>query len=504
MRIRTFAIWAALCVVASSAGAMAVPLPSAKGDPGVAGIWVDPGTALAQGELSHFSAGGTLVVDGRLGHASLARATRGATGETFLFTSVTASDPPGAVAPPMHLALVIDRSGSMAGAKLANAIAAAVTAVERMRDGDTVSVVSFDDKARVVVPPTNVTAASRPGIEASVRGIRLGGETCISCGLEEAMTELDGAALGHDEVDRVLLISDGEATVGVKDGPGLRSIASRMRDRGMTISTIGVDLNFDEKVMAAIAQEGNGRHYFVANASALPGVFTQEFDALAALVASDAGLSVELAPGVEVEEVFDRSFRREGARVVVPFGTFSAKQEKTVLMRLRVPAGQDGVQPVARVGLAYRDLGRHADGHCDGDLALVVTSDGTEQRDIDPFVAGRLERARTVRALTDANKLFEQGKVDEARASLAHRQQQLAKTESTALAASRLAPKPAAASVSLADEFESQKAAIATAQSGFANASVTTPLAGTAAPPPSPQAKGALKANQANASDMGF
>ena len=94
--------------------------------------------------------------------------------------------------------------------------------------------------------------------------------------------------------------------------------------------------------MAALADEGNGRHYFVANASGLPAVFAQEFDDILASVAKEAELAIELAPGVEVAEVFDRSFRREGSKIIVPFGTFSAKQEKTVLVKLRVPADREG------------------------------------------------------------------------------------------------------------------------------------------------------------------
>src|SRR5262249_59285645 len=131
--------------------------------------------------------------------------------------------------------------------------------------------------------------------------------------------------------------------------------------------------------------------------------------------AGDAELSVELPPGVEVDQVFDRTFRREGSRVIVPFGTFSAKQEKTVLMKLRVPADREGVQPVVDVKLAYRDLVQKTDGSCAGALALMVTSDAaTVQKDLDPFVAARLERSRTAQTLTEANLLFQQGRVAEA------------------------------------------------------------------------------------------
>src|SRR5262249_46312798 len=157
---------------------------------------------------------------------------------------------------------------------------AAVEMVERMRDGDSVSVVSFDTQSTVVVPPTLTSSVTRASIETAIRSVRLGGDTCISCGLEEGMRMIDRTALGPDRVSRMILLSDGATNNGIRDIGGLRAMAGRMRDKGVSISTIGVDVDFDEKVMAAIAVESNGQHYFVANPSGLAAIFAQEFDTL--------------------------------------------------------------------------------------------------------------------------------------------------------------------------------------------------------------------------------
>src|SRR5262249_32987644 len=133
-------------------------------------------------DAAHFTAGQTLMVDGRLGHANVAKTGRA---ETYFFASVKGADPPGLAAPPLNLAIIIDRSGSMKGARIANAIEAAVAMVERMRDGDSVSVVSFDTQSTIVVPPTLAGPGTRESIEAAIRSIRLGGDTCVSCGLDE-------------------------------------------------------------------------------------------------------------------------------------------------------------------------------------------------------------------------------------------------------------------------------------------------------------------------------
>jgi Ca-activated chloride channel family protein len=514
MRVRTFALWAALGVVVSTAGAMVVPAPTARGDvPRTARIESGSGVDPAQ---AHFVDGKTLLLDGRVGHESLPRDDAAGGVDTFVLATVTGGEPPAdeqAVRPPVHMAIVVDRSGSMAGPKMANAIAAAVGVVERMHDGDRATLVAFDTGARVLVPPTSVDEATRPRIEAAIRGMRAGGDTCISCALETATTELDASPGPRDEVRRILLISDGEATTGVRDVPGLRTLASRARDHGFSISTIGVDLAFDEKVMAAIAQESNGRHWFVPDASALPGVFEQELGTLETAVATDAELTLEPAPGVVVEDVLDRSFRRESGRVRVPLGTFDAKQEKTVLVRVRVPADSDGAQPVARLALGYRDVARREDGRCEGKLAVEVRSDGSAQRELDPFVAARVERSRTAHTLTEVNDLFERGRVDEARAELARRKDELSFAKKPALAAATAIPAPArGVARPVDDDFSEQESAIAQAQAGFGVAGPSASAgggAGNASPaapprPSTPAAKSAVRANQANAVDLAF
>jgi Ca-activated chloride channel family protein len=506
MRVRSFVLWATLGIATSIGGAMLVPAPAAHGaragsPPADPGPDADPASA-------HFVDGKALLLDGRLGHASVARDAAGGSVGTFVLATVTGGDatPAERIAPPpVHLAIVIDRSGSMAGAKMSSAIAAAVGAIERMHDGDRATVVSFDTAARVVVPPTTIDASTRPSVEASIRSLRAGGDTCISCALTTATAALDSAPGPRDEVKRVLLISDGEATTGVRDVGGLRQLAARARDHGFAVSTIGVDLAFDERVMAAIAQESNGRHFFVPDASALAQVFEEELGTLETAVATDAELTVEPAPGVVVDEVLDRSFRRDGSRVRVPLGAFDARQEKTVLVRVHVPADADGAQPVARLSLAYRDVVRRDDGRCEGALALEVRDDGRAQRELDPFVAARVERSRTARTLTEANELFSKGKADDARATLARRQRELEHEAKPTIVAATAMPEPSRAFARPVDkDFGEQQEALAQAQSGFGGAPAASAVAGPPPPTASPAARSAVRQNQANATNLAF
>ncbi len=429
MKLRNVLALALVMTAAGSAAAFAVT----PGAPATTATSQEPG-AKSTSEApkppplppSRFQGNGTLAIDARLGHDSVAK---DGTGETYLMASITAADAKN-VAPPLNLALVIDKSGSMKGDRIARAIEGASGIVDRLREGDVVTVVAFDTKADVVVAPTEIKAGNRAAVTSKIRSIALGGDTCISCGLEKAMDALQTASITGPHTSRMILLSDGVTNNGIKDIPGLREMAAKMRDGGFTISTIGVDVDFDEKVMAAIANESNGKHYFVSDAAALPNVFAQELDGLLATVANDAEVELDLAPGVVVDQVFDRTFRREvdgtGVKVFVPMGTFAGKQEKTLLLKLRVPVDTAGELKVADVHLVYKDKEAGAEGNVAGALTVGVVAAELAQKDLDPFVAARVDKSMTASTLTEANKLFEEGRVDEARAALRGRSATLA------------------------------------------------------------------------------
>jgi Ca-activated chloride channel family protein len=458
--------------------------------------------------IAHFSAGSTLMIEGRLGHPRLSRS---AQGETFMMLEVKSADgPKGRVSAPVNLALVIDRSGSMKGSRIRNAVSAATAAVDRLNDGDVVSVVTFDTQVQVVVPPAAIGPGSRERVAASIRGITLGGDTCVSCGIEEGMALIERTP---GKVNRMIVLSDGDANHGVRDVPGFRAIAQRAMSRGIPVTTIGVDVDYNEKIMAAIAQDSNGRHFFVANDADLSRVFEAEAEGLTATVASGAEVVIDLAPGVELDRVFDRAFRRSGDRIIIPLGTFGPTDVKTVLLKVRAPSQIEGTLPIASVDLAYRDIASNTDGHAAGKLALEITSSEGGATDLDPVVNGRVQRSETAAVLKDANGLFEQGRVEEAKRKLDVQERTL---RSAAEVAQRSAPATKAKQVEA--DLQNQIAALGGANADFAAApkaavpSFATPPPGVlqtaTAPPPPPQAtregKSAVRSNQQRAVDLAF
>jgi Ca-activated chloride channel family protein len=426
--------------------------------------------------------GGALDLEARLGHERLGADRQE---ETFLLVNVRGDANAEGRDARRHLAILVDRSGSMQGRKIESAIEAAQGAIRRLGDSDFVSVVDYATTASVLVSPAEVSGARDRAIRA-VSALRPSGDTCISCALDE------GRALLRERsgfVSRVLLLSDGEATTGVRDMEGMRRVAESVRNSGATVTTIGIGVDYNERMMAGIARETNGHHHFAETADALAGIFDRELRGLERSVAREARLEFELAPGVELVEVADRSFSREGSRVTVPLGAFAAGEERTVLAKVRVQAGSSGERTVATARLRYEDLGSGKSDESQLRLAAVFTDDGSRSR-LDPVVEERIERSSTVTALDDANDLFKAGNVVAARRRVEAKLDEVRKGRTAAIAAA-----PAAKRELLTRDFDAQEAALGQAQTGFAE-----PPA--ASGPGAEKSKAALKRNQVEALEL--
>jgi Ca-activated chloride channel family protein len=448
-------------------------------------------------DKSTFVSGKTLMVEGRLGHANMLADSRG---ETFLYVDVRSEadvlDGFGNRGfEPLNLAIVIDHSGSMKGQRQLNALDAAAGMIRRLRDGDSVSVVVYDDDARIVVPVTTVATSTRERI---VQDMQNGmseapsGHTCISCGVELGMRTLAGRRTG---IDRMLLLSDGEANRGVQDEAGIRTIARQARNRGATISSIGVDVDYNERLMSAIAREANGRHYFSETGENLEQIFDQELESLISSLAKDAQLVVELAPGVRVAEVLDRSYQQVDRRVIVPMGTFAAGEEKTFLLRLDVPESPKGERPIASVTFTYEDLTVGNQGECFGELAAWMTPNASDVSQIDAIVLGRLSKSETAHALEQANLLFAQGRTAEAQAIVDTTITNLENNRKKATAAASGAGFNDPFSRDLDKEFEEQADVLGDANLGFDEAAAAPEPAAASRPGKAQVRKNAEKAD---------
>jgi Ca-activated chloride channel family protein len=346
-----------------------------------------------------------VAVEVRAGHTALKSS--GAR-TTFIMLEVSGRDMQHTQSIPSDTALVIDASGSMEGARMRNAVAAAQGMAGHFSTGDTLSITSFNERATVLLNATAVDESARNNMYRALQRVRAEGNTCLSCGVNTALTRLPNTGT---RVRRMLLISDGEANHGSVGEGAFRRIAERCRQQDVSVTTIGVGVGYNEKVLAALSFGSNGDHHFVAHASDLSAVFDQQRESLRKTSATNVDVELTLADGVELVRIVDREHHREDDRIVVRLGMIRSDQAKTVLALVRV-SNTLGERPLANVLVQDNDP-------IDGSKArtrssLVINVDATHESELDPLIAMRLERNRTLVAMRDAGDLFAGGNQQEA------------------------------------------------------------------------------------------
>src|SRR5512140_2455663 len=159
--------------------------------------------------------------------------------------------------PSLSLAIVIDRSGSMHGPPIENAEAAALSVLRQLDSRDAFAVVTYSSSSETVLPMQRATDANKTAARAAIETIEDDGGTCISCGLETGAAAV-ARSPAHGGLRRILLISDGQANEGLYDRDELAQLAANKAALGVSISTVGVGLDFDETTMRRLAEVGRG------------------------------------------------------------------------------------------------------------------------------------------------------------------------------------------------------------------------------------------------------
>jgi len=166
------------------------------------------------------------------------------------------------------LALVMDRSGSMGGAKLEFCKAAAATTAELLTAKDFLGVYAFDSAVTVVVPMSRVPAGGGGSLAGPIAGITAGGGTNIQPGMAQARTDLGSVKA---KVKHMIVLTDGQS-----EGTGYEAMAAAMRGEGITISTVAVGGDAAVPLLQAIAAAGGGQAYQTLDPASITRIFTQD------------------------------------------------------------------------------------------------------------------------------------------------------------------------------------------------------------------------------------
>ncbi len=305
--------------------------------------------------------------------------------------------PEGVEAPrsPLHLALVIDRSGSMAGEPLAEAKRAAAFVVQGLAAKDRAAVVVYDNVVDTLAPLTGL--ADRSPLQRAIAAIEDGGTTNLHGGWIGGAETLAGAT-APGVLSRVILLSDGCANAGLTDAEAIYAQCRELAAAGVTTSTYGLGRGFNEDLMIGMAQAGQGNAYYGQSADDLMDPFREEFALLNAICARRLVLELQTAEGVRADCLNGYSPAGDSSWQL-PDLAYGG--EAWALVRLTVPRRSVSAEPTTLVsaGVRYVDLGGEPRALQSLALALPAVAAGASYDALleDELVArraGELEAAR--------------------------------------------------------------------------------------------------------------
>ena len=256
--------------------------------------------------------------------------------------------------PPVNLAIVVDRSGSMSGPKLQVAKAAVEEAIARLQPDDRFSIVVYDDVVDVVCGSTLASAEARRDAVERLRPVDARGSTNLAegwlRGCEQVAAHLAGAG-----VNRCLLLTDGLANVGITAPDELARHAGELRARGVSTSTFGVGNDFDERLLQELADAGGGHFYYIADAPQIRDAITSEVGETLETVARDVTLEITARDDIRIDSISPYRMTAGGNRTFVSLGDLVSEQAVEVVLRLSFPYGEVGRETGAIVALTDRD-----------------------------------------------------------------------------------------------------------------------------------------------------
>jgi Ca-activated chloride channel family protein len=260
--------------------------------------------------------------------------------------------------PPVNLAFVLDRSGSMGGAKITTARDAVEEAINRLDADDRFAVVVYDDQIDVVAESSRATADARRRAVDALRRIDARNSTNLGEGWLRGCEQVSRNLIDKG-VNRTLLLTDGLANVGMTDPEELRRHAAELRSRGVSTSTFGVGSDFDERLLQAMADAGGGHFYFIESAAQIRDHMTSEVGESLEIAARDVKLRIAVPEGARVESLspYTAETRRDAARdeTLLSLGDLVSEQRVTIVVRLNFAYGTVGASVGVDVGLRDRD-----------------------------------------------------------------------------------------------------------------------------------------------------
>jgi Ca-activated chloride channel family protein len=255
---------------------------------------------------------------------------------------------------PLNVAIVLDKSGSMRGwSKIENAKLGAIEIVKRLSGDDIFSLVVYSDRPQVIVPAQRV--ANKDALIETISGIYADGRTALYAGVAMGAQQV-ARHMSWDRMNRIILLSDGLANVGPSSTDQLEQLGRSLAADGITVTTIGVGLDYNEDLMTSLAAQGGGNAYFAGSSMELPRIFAEEIGEAMTLTARDVRVKVICSKDARPVGIIGREGEISGPSAAVSIGKLYGKRDKYALFEVELPGGVGGDRvEIAEIEVKYVD-----------------------------------------------------------------------------------------------------------------------------------------------------
>ena len=241
---------------------------------------------------------------------------------------------------PLNLALVIDRSGSMAGEKIDFVKQAARHVVSMLNEEDRVGLFIYDNVAEQLMPGLLMTEVNRARMMSAIDEIYSRGMTNLSDGWLMGCEEV-GEHQDEQHINRVLLLSDGLANQGITSLTELGQHASALHERGVATSTFGVGMGFNENLLERISSHGGGNFYFIEYPNQITEIFLQELTELTRVSAKGVQLSSSIPEGATIEVLGGWRHEIKEGTINLFFGDMVSHQARSIYLIVTLPGSNE-------------------------------------------------------------------------------------------------------------------------------------------------------------------
>jgi Ca-activated chloride channel family protein len=201
-------------------------------------------------------------------------------------------------APPLNVCLVLDRSTSMKDAKMDLLKAAAIQVLKGLRPEDIFSLVTFSDRADVVIPASYRVDTKR--LESQIRMIQPSGATelyqGLEAGLEQVRRSRDPSRLNH-----LILLTDGH-TYG--DEQPCLNLAAEAAAQNIGISSMGIGADWNDAFLDELAGRTGNTSQYIARPQDIQRFLAEKFNELTRVFSEEVTLDYTSTPGAEAAYAF--------------------------------------------------------------------------------------------------------------------------------------------------------------------------------------------------------